>query len=94
MKNIIQNIMKVADVCESNISQETRNFLYDICESEYTDHQLQEHLYSLENIVDKLNDDLESIWGFVPDSKIKKEIEDIKKQMDKKDCAYLRITFM
>lgn len=86
MKNLIHQVMKVADIWEHDISESTRNFLIAFGAA-YEDKEYQnEHLYAVHSILD----DPEAIAD-VP-KEIIEELTEIARQMGEHECAYLRMT--
>jgi len=85
MENVIHDVMKVADVWEHHITEETRNFLSAIGPA-YSDNEYNEPMYAVHLILD----DPEAIADVTP--KVIEELTEIQKQMNENDCAYLRIT--
>lgn len=86
MKIVIENIMKVADVHNTSISEDVQHFLQNECTETYRDMMLTENIYNLSDI-------LENNEGNEPEESVKLELEKINKQISKRGCAYLRIIF-
>jgi len=85
MKNLIHQVMKVADVWEHDISEPTRDFLTAFGAA-YEDKEYHEPLYAVHYILD----DPEKIAGLSP--AIIEELTEIARQMGEQECAYLRMT--
>jgi len=86
----IDNIMKVVDVHYKNLKEETVIYLQASVQPAYIDDKLKEHLYSLDDIEEKLQEEDETnpyIKG------IRKEIEALHEVMDEHEAPYLRIIF-
>jgi len=78
-------ILKIADVHTTSISQETNIFLVNDCTETYRDMVMNENIYNISDILE--NDNVE------PTENVKTELEKINKAIGKRGCAYLRIVF-
>lgn len=85
MANLIHDVMKVADIWEHYISEETRDFLKSFGPA-YSDNEYNEPMYAVHLILDNP----EAIADV--SQRVIEELSEIQKQMNEKDCAYLRIT--
>ena len=90
--NIIFDVLKVADINHTSVSTATRNFLLNRCTESYRDMELTENLYNLDSIIESIDDPVD---GFAnPNKSVISELNKIHKAASKKNCAYIRITFL
>lgn len=82
----INDIMRVADIPSGCISAQ----LFEAMRTNqtYTDEVLKEHIYSIEDLVDKANDE-ESPW----DRDLIRELDVLKISLDIKNLGYFRLIF-
>lgn len=85
----LDNIMKVGDLHQKDVTNEVVNFLTTCSEPVYRDTVLKEHLFDVNGILD----DPESNCSILPSAKVKKKLTDINKLLSENDCAYLRIIY-
>jgi hypothetical protein len=92
---IIENVMKVGDISNTEIDPNVISFLQDHCRPAYRDQRLQEHLYDIPTILEDIEQNhLSQDWyGQVPTPEVKNDLKKIAKMLRQTDCAYLRITY-
>lgn len=86
MKNYIENIMLTADISKKSISSETIEFVNMFFPVIYkdVDEAMSEHLYSVEDFNEILEDEKPSI-------SVETELQVIYNQAAEKACSYIRL---
>ena len=82
MKITIENIMKVADVHTTSISEEVQQFLLNECSETYRYMRLTENMYDVSDILESINDPKAGYFsGDEPSETVKFELEKINKKL-------------
>lgn len=81
---IISNIMQIADIESTQLSEEAQHFFKKRVTSAWRDQLLHEHIFNWEDINQEDHD---------LTTKLSKELVKINNAVDKANCSYFRITY-
>jgi len=81
-----ENILKIGDIENSELSTELLNFLQTEVQHTYTDNVLKEHIYNIDDILDGIEG-----GGYTPSVTVESQLNELKTLCDSNDCGYFRI---
>ena len=83
-----ENILKIGDIENSQLSTELLNFLQNQVQHTYSDNILKEHIYNIGDILDGLDE-----GGYNTPEHVAGELQEIKELCDLSDCGYFRVVY-